>query len=299
MPRKPPGDQPRGHRNAAIHRWHGTACGHARSSSCAPGYELDPDSERQPARHHRSLRPDGVPTMSDPSASAELLRDRLARNEAVYRDVNEQIDALNSLGPALPRFPIVCECASEGCAQTLTIEHELYEAVRAHPERFIVKSGHVSPMVDEVVEDLGELVVVAKRAGKPRQVAEATDPRTNVTEAPRAIEAKDVDTEAAQPAGRERSTVPRGQREDRGIHPSPRDRCPVRPLRVRVRTPRVPRDDPNHVRRVRTRSTEPSVIPLQPGSRDHRSWSWSGAGVDEQVRDHGEAGGGRRGSGSP
>ena len=37
--------------------------------------------------------------MSDPSASAELLRDRLARNEAVYRDVNEQIDALNSLGP--------------------------------------------------------------------------------------------------------------------------------------------------------------------------------------------------------
>ena len=135
--------------------------------------------------------------MSDHSASAELLRDRLARNEAVYRDVNEQIDALNSLGPALPRFPIVCECASEGCAQTLTIEHELYEAVRAHPERFIVKSGHVSPMVDEVVEDLGELVVVAKRAGKPREVAEATDPRTNVTEAPRAIEAEDVDTEAA------------------------------------------------------------------------------------------------------
>ena len=135
--------------------------------------------------------------MSDPSASAELLRDRLARNEAVYRDVNEQIDALNSLGAALPRFPIVCECASEGCAQTLTIEHELYEGVRAHPERFIVKSGHVSPMVDEVVEDLGELVVVAKRPGKPREIAEATDPRTNVTEAPRAIEAKDVDTEAA------------------------------------------------------------------------------------------------------
>ena len=135
--------------------------------------------------------------MSDPSASAELLRDRLARNEAVYRDVNEQIDALNSLGPALPRFPIVCECASEGCAQTLTIEHRLYEAVRAHPERFIVKAGHVAPTVDEVVEDLGELVVVAKRPGKPREVAEATDPRTSVTEAPRAIEAKDVDTEAA------------------------------------------------------------------------------------------------------
>ena len=101
--------------------------------------------------------------MSDPSASAELLRDRLARNEAVYRDVNEQIDALNSLGPALPRFPIVCECASEGCAQTLTIEHRLHEAVRAHPERFIVKPGHVAPIVDEVVDDLGEIVVAGAR----------------------------------------------------------------------------------------------------------------------------------------
>ena len=235
--------------------------------------------------------------MSDPSASAELLRDRLARNEAVYRDVNEQIDALNSLGPALPRFPIVCECASEGCAQTLTIEHRLYEAVRAHPERFIVKPGHVAPIVDEVVEDLGE-IVVRKRpqaAGDRRGHGPACQ-RDGGTSSDRGRGRRHRGCTAT---GRERSTLPRGQREDRGSHPSPRGRCPVGPLRVRVRTPRVLRDGPGHVRRVRTRSTEPSVIPLQPRSRDHRSWSRPGAGVDEQVRDRGEAGGGGRGSGRP
>ena len=93
--------------------------------------------------------------MSDHSASAELLRDRLARNEAVYRDVNEQIDALNSLGPALPRFPIVCECASEGCAETWSfLERRIAN---------VMQISQLRARLDDIFKNFGRLNPMAQR----------------------------------------------------------------------------------------------------------------------------------------
>jgi hypothetical protein len=145
---------------------------------------------------------DGLPLneflKENDSGVAALMQDRLARNEAVYRDVNEQIDSLNTLGAGMPRFPIVCECAGESCSETMLVDHAFYESVRAHSERFIVTSPHFRPEVDEVVEDHGGMLVVAKRPGRPREVAEETDARTP---APgwqiEPIEAEEVDLEMA------------------------------------------------------------------------------------------------------
>jgi hypothetical protein len=107
-----------------------------------------------------------------------VVQDRLARNEAVFRDVNEQIESLNEMGARMRRFPVVCECAAESCAETMFVEHAFYESVRAHSERFIVKSGHVRSEVDDVVDGAGEMLVVAKKPGRPREVADETDART-------------------------------------------------------------------------------------------------------------------------
>ena len=106
-----------------------------------------------------------------------LVQDRLARNEAVFREVNEQINSLNEMGAKMPRFPIVRECARETCSETMLVDHGFYEAVRAYPECFIVKPRHVRPEVDDVVEAHGQMLVVAKKPGTPRKVAEENDAR--------------------------------------------------------------------------------------------------------------------------
>ena len=130
----------------------------------------------------------------------EQRRARLARNEALFRNVNEQIDSLNDLGAALPSFPIVCECGAESCTESIIVEKVVYEAVRAHPERFIVRAGHLAE-VDTAIEDHGEFLVVAKKPGLPRETAEATDPRgPSSDEAPSSV-SSEIDDAAARRLG--------------------------------------------------------------------------------------------------
>lgn len=102
---------------------------------------------------------------------------RIARNEAAFRETNEQIDALNEAGAKLPEIPVVCECGSDDCVVVLTVDSQKYEEVRGRPDRFLVKAGHEIPDVESVVQRLGDSVVVEKHVGVPQQMAEATDTR--------------------------------------------------------------------------------------------------------------------------
>lgn len=104
--------------------------------------------------------------------------ERLARNEAVARDVNEQIEALNDWGAQVARFEVVCECGRGTCSDTIQVDREQYEAVRAHADRFIVTPGHDLPEIERVIARHERYEVVAKRAGAARRVAEESDPRT-------------------------------------------------------------------------------------------------------------------------
>ena len=76
----------------------------------------------------------------------------VARNEAIFRLVNEDIEDLAS-GAEVAKFEIVCECGSAGCVEMISVTREAYEAVRTDPERFFVKHGHVFPDVETVVEE--------------------------------------------------------------------------------------------------------------------------------------------------
>jgi 5-bromo-4-chloroindolyl phosphate hydrolysis protein len=102
---------------------------------------------------------------------------RIAKNEALFREVNEQIDALNDAGPQVAVIPVVCECGSTACSEVINIGRASYEAVRADPATFLIKPGHEFDDVETVVEVHAEYAVVAKKPGKPQQVAEASDPR--------------------------------------------------------------------------------------------------------------------------
>src|SRR6187200_2016015 len=72
------------------------------------------------AQADESLSGDAMPSVG------EQRRARLARNEALFRNVNEQIDSLNDLGAALPSFPIVCECGAESCTESILVEKVVY-----------------------------------------------------------------------------------------------------------------------------------------------------------------------------
>lgn len=106
--------------------------------------------------------------------------DRIARNEALFRSVNERVRELvgptGSLGSD-PAASFVCECGTAACTATFALTIAEYERVRADPTHFIVVSGHESPDVEEVVERHEQYDIVRKHPGEA-EIAIETDPRS-------------------------------------------------------------------------------------------------------------------------
>src|SRR5215216_7061038 len=106
--------------------------------------------------------------------------ERVARNDSMFRQANEQIErAAEPLG--IEPVPFLCECAEERCTEIVRLMLAQYEAVRAEPRWFLNAPGHERqshPHV-RVVADCGEYLVVEK-LGKAGELAEELDERTKV-----------------------------------------------------------------------------------------------------------------------
>ena len=90
---------------------------------------------------------------------------RAARNQALFRAVNEKLTTLNeAFAQATGSFAIACECADVSCVEMIEIAPEEYRAVRAEPRRFVVSVGHVYADVEVVVHESPAYVVVEKVA---------------------------------------------------------------------------------------------------------------------------------------
>ena len=103
----------------------------------------------------------------------EALRARAAKNQSLFREVNERIgtlprDALYSL--------FICECLDETCSEHVSLTFEEYEHVRSGSNRFLVLPGHEVPEVEETLEQTDRFYVVAK-LGVGALIAEHLDPR--------------------------------------------------------------------------------------------------------------------------
>jgi hypothetical protein len=91
--------------------------------------------------------------------------ERAGRNEALFREVNENIVKLDeslSTDDSEP-LPVVCECARADCTTTLEIGRDEYVRVRSHAHRFIVVRGHEQPTIEQVVESHRDYVIVEKQ----------------------------------------------------------------------------------------------------------------------------------------
>ena len=104
--------------------------------------------------------------------------ERIGLNEAVFREVNERIEAL-ARGFALTSQPLdlVCECGDASCVQRITMSHAAYEQLRSHPRRFAVYPGHEATDVEVIVDRHEGYDIVEKETGAPERIAERTDPR--------------------------------------------------------------------------------------------------------------------------
>ena len=102
--------------------------------------------------------------------------DKAARNQVVFREVNERIAELTGLINETGFNLFVCECSDSGCAESLEITTSEYEAVRGDSTRFVIVNGHQVPEVERVVDGNGRFIVVEK-TGHAAEIADADDPR--------------------------------------------------------------------------------------------------------------------------
>ncbi|HEX5903056.1 MAG TPA: hypothetical protein VF028_08105 [Actinomycetota bacterium] len=106
-----------------------------------------------------------------------LREERVTKNEAAAREINEQIEQVSESRPPNSFVHIICECGYDTCDLFIAVLKEEYEEVRDDPRRFIVRSEHVIPDVELIVEERDRYTIVAKRQGTPAQVATRTEPR--------------------------------------------------------------------------------------------------------------------------
>ena len=101
---------------------------------------------------------------------------RIAFNESTFRDVNEEIRRIGGRS-RVPFSTYVCECGNESCEEQIQLVAAVYEQVRSKPNTFVVRTGHLYPDVECVVESHDGFDIIEKAAPAGRAVAEARDPR--------------------------------------------------------------------------------------------------------------------------
>jgi hypothetical protein len=108
-----------------------------------------------------------------------LYEERAARNEALFREVNEEVEALARRGQGDTGEPLrlVCECANAECSEIIAVPVDVYEQVRSNARRFVIRPAHESPAVERMIAMTAEYAIVEKDTPTTTRIAERTDPR--------------------------------------------------------------------------------------------------------------------------
>ena len=102
---------------------------------------------------------------------------RAARNESLFRALNERLEDVREGTKHDEATEYFCECAERSCASVVPLSPDEYEHVRAESDRFLVLPGHLIPDVERVLEE-HETYCVVEKLGLGSYVADALDPRT-------------------------------------------------------------------------------------------------------------------------
>ena len=104
--------------------------------------------------------------------------DKEARHQALFREVNEQIEQVAESFGSDGLNQLICECGNPNCTQQIKLTGDEYERVRAHASRFVVALNHENPETESIVEQNDRFAVVETYAGESSRIARETDPRS-------------------------------------------------------------------------------------------------------------------------
>jgi hypothetical protein len=102
--------------------------------------------------------------------------ERAARNEEVFRKVNEGIAAGGEQFSVSGTLPFHCECDRTSCLDTIEIAHARYEQIVRERYCFVVIPGHEDPRIERIVETESGFLVVEK-IGEARERIDRDHPQ--------------------------------------------------------------------------------------------------------------------------
>lgn len=103
--------------------------------------------------------------------------ERLAVNEALFREVNERIERVAlTHGDDEHVYDFLCECSNAHCDLRLSLPVSVYEQARSDSAVFLVAIGHELPEIEEVVLR-GNGYQLVRKHGEAAELAQETDPR--------------------------------------------------------------------------------------------------------------------------
>ena len=103
---------------------------------------------------------------------------RVGVNEALFREVNEQIRSLADDDSADGELiAVICECGDTDCTERLELLLREYERVRSDSLLYVIARGHEIPAAEEVIERRDGWEIVRK-LGAASEVAVESDPRS-------------------------------------------------------------------------------------------------------------------------
>jgi hypothetical protein len=103
--------------------------------------------------------------------------DAAARNEEVFRSINERIEEGAEQHGVQQVLPFHCECGTETCVETIELPPAEYDRIASHPGHFVVIPGHEVSSVEIVVESHADYLVVEK-IGEARAEIDREHPRS-------------------------------------------------------------------------------------------------------------------------
>ncbi|MEO5633274.1 hypothetical protein [Gaiella sp.] len=115
--------------------------------------------------------------------SGEEREKRAARNEDLFRQVNERLHDLAVItGSSEPHEKFVCECEQTSCSLLVELSAGEYQTVRANDRRFVVfpEPWHTSPELEAVVERRDRYWVVEKRGAAGVEAEDLVERGTNL-----------------------------------------------------------------------------------------------------------------------
>ena len=95
---------------------------------------------------------------------------RLAQNEALFREVNEHEAIAAVHGDDEHVYEFYCECSNADCTLQVRATLAAYEAVRADPRHFLVAPEHWLPEIETVVAKSDDWWVIEKQGDAGRLV---------------------------------------------------------------------------------------------------------------------------------